>query len=221
MSGRKMPAFLLVLGSFTALVWLDSAAFYIIQNNPVLKAGSWAGARRLWEIGAVHFVAALGSAVLIRRRGLSYTLALAFILLGAACLLLAVPERAWLASFLYPAGVSLYSVALVAYPSLLAPASSARARAEQAGWLYAIAGWIGSGLGIGMGENLRHIPPGFVLAASLLFLAPLGWTLLRRHHVKPWLFSSCLLCPERCKADGARKCRRTLVWPRFGSSAGP
>jgi len=56
-----------------------------------------------------------------------------------------------LASVFYPIGVSLYSVALVAYPSLLAPASSPAERGRKAGWVYAVAGWFGSAMGIGMG----------------------------------------------------------------------
>ena len=173
------PTFLLALACFTALVWLDSAAFFIIQNAPALKAGTWEGTRRLWQNGGVHLLAALVSASLLQRRGLAFTLALAFSILGGACLLLADPARAALASVLYPAGVSLYSVALVAYPAFLANTGSAQARARLAGWLYAIAGWIGSGMGIGMGENLRHIPPLFVFAAAMLFFAPALWTLLR------------------------------------------
>jgi len=88
--------------------------------------------------------------------------------LGAACLLLD-PDRVVLASILYPVGVSLYSVALVAYPSLIAPASSAAERGRQAGWIYAIAGWLGSALGIGMGRNLGHVPPAFVLGRERSF----------------------------------------------------
>jgi hypothetical protein len=77
-----------------------------------------------------------------------------------------------LASIFYPIGVSLYSVALVAYPALLAPASSAAERGRQAGWLYAIAGWSGSAMGIGMGQNLGYVPPLFVLAAGAVILLP-------------------------------------------------
>ena len=92
--------------------------------------------------------------------------------LGFACLLLLDPARAITASLFYPVGVSLYSVALVAYPSLLSPATSTAARARQAGWIYAIAGWIGSALGIGMGQNLGHVPPAFVIVAALVVLLP-------------------------------------------------
>ena len=175
----KTSVFVFALACFTALVWVDSAAFYIIQNTPALKGGTWEGARRLWQNGSVHLLAALGSAFLLKRRGLSLTLVIAFLFLGGACLLLAEPSRVALASIFYPAGVSFYSVALVAYPSFLDRSVSVTQRARRTGWLYAVAGWIGSGLGIGMGENLKHIPPAFVLSAALLFFAGSFWKLLR------------------------------------------
>jgi cytochrome c oxidase cbb3-type subunit 2 len=198
----RPAAFLLVLACFTALVWLDSAAFFIIQNTPVLKAGTWEGSRRLWQNGGVHLIAALVSAGLLQRFGLRATLAVAFTFLGGACLLLAEPARAALASLAYPIGVSLYSVALVAYPAFLANRTSPKERARLAGWLYAVAGWIGSGLGIGMGENLRHIPSQFVLAAAVLIFTPLLWKAFRQRQREgltvlvlfgtAWILSRCV-----------------------------
>ena len=47
--------FLRVLACFTALVWLDSAAFFIIQKNPELKAGTWEGSAHLWANGTFIF----------------------------------------------------------------------------------------------------------------------------------------------------------------------
>jgi cytochrome c oxidase cbb3-type subunit 2 len=164
-------SFLRVLLCFAALVWLDSAAFFIIQNTPALKAGTWQGSAHLWANGWLHLAAALACAWLLQRRGLPFVLSAAFLALGAACLLLD-PDRVVLASILYPVGVSLYSVALVAYPALIAPASSAAERGRQAGWIYAIAGWLGSALGIGMGRNLGHVPPAFVLGAGAVVLLP-------------------------------------------------
>ncbi len=161
-----------VLAGFTALVWLDSAAFFIIQNTPSLKAGTWQGTPHLWINGLLHLAAALASAWLLRRKGLSPVLTASFLALGAACLLLLDPARALLASVFYPVGVSLYSVALVAYPSLLAPAASVEQRGRMAGWIYAIAGWTGSAMGIGMGQNLGHVPPLFVAAAGAAVLLP-------------------------------------------------
>jgi cytochrome c oxidase cbb3-type subunit 2 len=178
------PAFLMVLACFTALVWLDSAAFFIIQNTPALKSGTWEGSRRLWQNGGVHLIAALVGAGLLKRYGLSVTLGIAFAFLGGACLLLANPSGAALASVAYPIGVSIYSVALVAYPAFLAFSNTPQERTRSAGWLYAVAGWIGSGLGIGMGENLRRIPPAFVLAAALLLLSPFLVDLCRRRHLE-------------------------------------
>ncbi len=184
---RSQPAFpfLGVLACFTALVWLDSAAFFIIQNSPSLKAGTWQGAAHLWINGGLHLAAALAAAWLLRRRSLSFVLSAAFFALAIACLLLLHPHRVGLASVFYPIGVSLYSVALVAYPSLLAPASSLAERGRQAGWLYGIAGWCGSALGIGMGQNLGSIPPMFVLAAGVVIVFPrmLGFLLHRKREV--------------------------------------
>ena len=164
-------AFPRALLSFTALVWLDSAAFFIIQNTPQLKAGTWQGSLHLWLNAFLHLGAALTAVWLLRRRGLALVLAAAFVALGSACLLLLDPQRAWAASVLYPCGVSLYSVALVAYPSFLSNSASPLQRAQRAGWLYAVAGWIGSALGIGMGQNLGHVPILFAAAAGAAILA--------------------------------------------------
>jgi cbb3-type cytochrome c oxidase subunit II len=176
---RARP-FAQVLVSFTALVWLDSAAFFIIQNTPALKAGAWEGTAHLWGNGALHFAAALLSAWLLRRRGLSRTLSFAFAALAFACLLLLNPNKAVLASIFYPVGVSLYSVALVAYPAILSPASSLAERSRRAGWIYAIAGWFGSAMGIGMGQNLGRVPPAFVALAGVLVLGPTLLAILRK-----------------------------------------
>jgi cytochrome c oxidase cbb3-type subunit 2 len=153
--------------------------------TPQLKTGTWEGPVHLWTIGLLHLSAALASAWFLRRRGFSLVLSAAFFALGAACLLLLSPHRVALASIFYPIGVSLYSVALVAYPSLLSPASSTAERGRQAGWLYAIAGWSGSAMGIGMGQNLGYVPPMFVLGAGIVLLLPplLRFLLERRRAV--------------------------------------
>jgi cbb3-type cytochrome c oxidase subunit II len=163
--------FVQALAGFTALVWLDSAAFFIIQNTPQLKAGTWAGEVHLWINGLLHLAAALAGVWFLRRLGLSFLLLLAYLALASACLLLLDPSLALLASAFYPVGVSLYSVALVAYPSLLAPASSEAERGRRAGWIYAVAGWFGSAMGIGMGQNLGHVPVAFVILAGAVVLA--------------------------------------------------
>ena len=165
-------SFLHVLLCFAALVWLDSAAFFIIQHTPELKSGTWQGPIHLAANGLLHLGAAIASAWLLGRRGLLFVLSAAFLALGVSCLLLLDPSRTLLASVFYPIGVSLYSVALVAYPSLLAPASSVAERGRCAGWIYAIAGWSASAMGIGMGQNLGSVPPLFVLAAGALILLP-------------------------------------------------
>jgi cytochrome c oxidase cbb3-type subunit 2 len=178
-SHRTIP-FLRVLFCFAALVWLDSAAFFIIQNTPTLKLGTWQGSFHLWTNGLLHLAAALICAWLLSRRGLPLVLSLSFLALGGACLLLLDPDRIALASVLYPIGVSFYSVALVGYPSLIAPKASAAERGRMAGWIYAIAGWFGSAMGIGMGQHLGHVPPAFVAGAGAVVLLPWLFSALRK-----------------------------------------
>lgn len=170
-SSGRMP-FVAALLSFTALIWLDSAAFYIIQHTQSLKEGTWLGSVHLWTNAGLHFAGAIFGGALLERARTSATLALAFGALGFACILLQNPGLILSASLLYPLGVSLYSVALVTYPSFLARAGSRQERGRQAGIIYAVAGWIGSALGIGMGQNLGHIPPAFVATAGAAVLLP-------------------------------------------------
>jgi len=169
---RGSYSFVRVIACFAALIWLDSAAFFIIQNNPSLKAGTWQGSAHLWATGMLHLAGALGSAWLLQKRSLWLVLSISFVALGSACLLLLDLNQELLASLFYPVGVSIYSSALVAYPSLLAPAGSAKERGKQTGWIYAIAGWVGSAMGIGMAQNLGHVPSGFVLGAGMFVLMP-------------------------------------------------
>jgi cytochrome c oxidase cbb3-type subunit 2 len=172
----RLPFAVMSLG---ALVWLDSAAFYIIQHAPVLKAGTWMGEAHLWANGCIHLCAAIASALLLGSRRVLPVLAGAVLALGFACTLLLHPTLVLSASLFYPVGVSLYSVALVAYPSFLSGAQTLEERARAAGWIYAIAGWIGSALGIGMGQHLGQVPPVFVLGASAVVLAPVLVAIVR------------------------------------------
>jgi cytochrome c oxidase cbb3-type subunit 2 len=180
--------FLLMLLWFTALVWLDSAMFYILQHEPAPQSGAWVGAAHLWRTGCIHLVAALAAAWLLYRRGLPATLLSAFALLAGTALLLHSPQPAGLADWLYPVGISLYSVALVAYPAYLL-AALPRDRALRTGWIYAVAGWIGSAMGIGMAQHLHQVPLWFVAATGCLFLLPL----LRRLARKFWRMTIALL----------------------------
>ena len=133
----------------------------------------------LWRNGVIHLLAALASVPLLRRFPLPVTMLSAFACIGGASLLLHDPASASLAPLLYPVGVSLYSVALVAYPSLLLHARSSAVRERQAGTIYAVAGWVGSAMGIGMGQHLHRVPTMFIVLAGVVVAAPLLWRLLR------------------------------------------
>jgi len=144
-----------------ALVWMDSAAFYIVQHTPDLRAATWGGTSALVANALVHLGAALAAGVLLDRAGHGRVAGVAALALAAACLVLngvlpaAIPAAWW-----YTAGVSLYSTVLVDYPAR-------SGRPGVAALVFAVAGWIGSALGIGMAQDLQGIPVAFVVVAGV------------------------------------------------------
>ncbi|WP_221031396.1 cbb3-type cytochrome c oxidase subunit II [Actomonas aquatica] len=155
------------VGVLLMLVWLDSAAFFVIQHEAGLKEQTWVGAAQLWGNGVVH----LGLALLAGRlldRGVRVALpVVAFALLAAGCLLLG-DGGSGLAAWFYAAGVSLYSVVLVYYPAR-------GGRAWQAAVVYGLAGWVGSALGIGMAQDLARVPGAFLVVAGVVIAVMVGW----------------------------------------------
>ena len=162
---------------FLALIWLDSAAFFVIQNTPSLKAISWTGSERLWLIAAMHLGFALIGGRLIDKGWIVASLILAFVLLGLGLWLLE-----WGVSFLgtasYVAGVSVYSTGLVAYGALAPEGKGLWKLRSRAAMVFGIGGWFGSAAGIGMARDLERVPIGFFVVAVLCLL--LGLVLWRR-----------------------------------------
>ena len=154
---------------FLALVWLDSAAFYIIQQTPELRGATWAGLSRLWGNVAVHLGAALLAGWLLDRGGLRGVAGAAWLALAVACFSLGTAQPGVATGFLYAGGVSLYSTALVYF-------AARDGRPAVAAAVFAIAGWIGSALGIGLAQDLHGVPPWFVAASGAgLALALQPW----------------------------------------------
>ncbi len=168
MPGRR-ATFGLLLAAFVALVWLDSAAFLLIQERPTLRALTWATPGQLWANAAVHLAAAIVAGWLLDRGFLRLGLALAGLALLAASFALAHGgAAATRLHLLYPAGVSLYSTALVALPAITRRWAGGERTAVRAAWLYVLAGWIGSALGIGMALDQHTIPNAFLAAAGVV-----------------------------------------------------
>jgi cytochrome c oxidase cbb3-type subunit 2 len=152
-----------------ALVWMDSAAFYIVQHTPALRAVTWGGAWALYANAGVHLVAAFGAGIALDLGWRGRVVAAATVLLAGACLMLEGLLPSFVpAVWLYAAGVSFYSAVLVEYP-----ARSGRAGIAAA--VFAVAGWMGSALGIGMAQDLAHVPPRFVGVATFVIAAMLIW----------------------------------------------
>ena len=155
---------------FLVLVWTDSAAFTQIQETEELKAVSWSGGAHLWAIAVVHFLAAvLGGALMDRGRSrLLY--GLAFVGLMVGLLLLENHRLGFLPVLLYATSVSFYSTALVAF----ALVQKCELRAVFcAGVVFAISGWIGSAMGVGMVNDLGHVPSCYWAVAAIVGVAGL------------------------------------------------
>lgn len=163
-SGSRVGAILAVL-AFLALVWLDSAAFFIIQHERELKAGTW-GEGMLWRNAGLHLAAGLLAGWWMAKGSWRSLLMAAFVILAVAALAVNEAGTRALAGWWYPVGVSFYSSALVAWPGFFAGASDRRVVAWRAAWVFAVAGWFGSANGIGMAETLHRVPPMFVAVAG-------------------------------------------------------
>jgi mono/diheme cytochrome c family protein len=181
---REMGGLIRLLITFLILIWLDSAAFAIVQASPELKARTWGTAGQQLLQGSVHLVAALGAGALLDAGfGLAVPLAAWGLFAVAFPLLQGGGAGAALAGPLYAVGISFYSAALVVMPSWRARDAVPPPR-WRAGLLYGVAGWIGSALGVGMAQNLGRIPAWFlgVTGAGLA----LAWFSPR---LFPWLSS--------------------------------
>lgn len=174
------PRFLPWLLVFLALVWLDSAAFWVIQHQAELKGGTWGGGWRLWRNAAVHLTGGVAAGLWLSRGGLRPLLLAAGALLGMAALAVNQAATREVGGLFYPLAVSLYSTALAAWPGLFSGAVTPAARARKAAWLFAVAGWFGSANGIGMATRLQRVPVWFVLAAAAVVLLALAGPALRR-----------------------------------------
>ncbi|MDP3850579.1 MAG: cbb3-type cytochrome c oxidase subunit II [Luteolibacter sp.] len=169
---------------FTALVWMDSAAFFIIQHAADLKSATW-GAGHLWRNAALHLVFAVISGLCLHRGARRLVPLAAWGLLAVASLCVNSASTRDIAGLFYPAGVSLYSVALVAWPGWLSGAPDSKSAAWRAAWLFAVAGWFGSANGIGMAQTLQRVPAGFIAIAGVVLL--LALLRFNRSHMRPAL----------------------------------
>lgn len=138
--------------TFLALVCLDSALFYFIQQTPELKQILWTESGRQMLNAVVHLAIAVLAGWALDRGWIGRT-----VLASAATLLL---SGVWIAgrypgypagTLVYVASVSIYSTVLVYYPAR-------SGRASVAALVYALAGWGGSAVGIGLAEGRADLP---------------------------------------------------------------
>ncbi len=154
---------------FLALVCLDSALFYFIQHEPTLREDLWTGANRELVNAGTHLLGATLAGWALDRGRLGTAVALAGLTIVSAAIWLttghAGDEGVGRA---YMAGVSAYSTAIVFYPAQ-------SGRAGLAALVYAVAGWGGSALGIGLAENGGRLSPALAgVAAAVLAISFTG-----------------------------------------------
>lgn len=171
-----------MLAIFTALVWMDSAAFFVIQHAGDLKSGTW-GAAMLWRNATVHLVFAISAGWWLSKGGAKFLPATAWVLLAVAALAVNAAATRTITGWFYPAAVSLYSTALVAWPGWFSGAAGPKPAAWRAAWLFAIAGWVGSANGIGMAETLQRVPPAFVAISGVVVMTAIFLTETSRWRV--------------------------------------
>lgn len=161
-----------------ALVWMDSAAFYIVQHTASLRSATWGAEPMLLANAGVHFGAAALAGAWLDRGGRVAVIAGGTAALATACLMLENVVPAFVpAAWCYTAGVSLYSTVLVEFPAR-------QGGAGLAATVLAVAGWLGSALGIGMAQDLARVPVTFVVMAVGTIGAALLW---RRRTVRAWV----------------------------------
>lgn len=154
---------------FLTLIWFDSAVFYIIQQTRALKGISWGADPQLLLNAAAHMAAALAGGWLLDSGKGTPLLLVAWAGLAAGALGL---QLSGCPAFTFPyvVAVSLYSTALVYMPSLGSRHGGDIGPFKRAALVFAIGGWMGSGMGIGMAENFSRVPVGFILVTALMVL---------------------------------------------------
>ncbi len=215
---RPRPlAFPLVVMLFTALVWMDSAAFFIIQHADDLKSGTW-GDALLWRNAALHLGFALIAGLWLKRGSARTVPVAAWVMLAVAAIWVNDTSTRRAAAWLYPSAVSLYSVALVVWPGWFGGAADSRSAAWKAAWLFAIAGWFGSANGIGMAETLRHVPTAFIVGSALVVLAAMVLGSIRQSLRPALAVAAVVFCgwimakpPEAPRGSAAERGRQVYV----------
>lgn len=152
---------------FLLLIWLDSACFAVIQETASLRRVSWSSDADLYANALIHAAAAFATGFLFRRNVFAWLAGALAALIGADLLLTFGGGAARFAHEVYAAGVSVYSALLVAW----LPAAHGAGCAPRVARLYAVAGWLGSALGVGMALDLHRIPVAFPVAAAGVFAA--------------------------------------------------
>ena len=136
------------------LVWFDSAAFILIQNNFQKNSNIVHSEMMLWSIALLHFLSAIIAGWLLGKR-----LIFPLLIISLCGLLLGMwgiqdcNHYGW--KMLYIISASIYSTILVALVSLLPETPQFFPIKIKVALLFAVVGWLGSTIGIFMVYNFQ------------------------------------------------------------------
>ena len=156
------------------LVFLDTLAFYIIQNISAAKQNSWETPLILQGYAFVHICVAFITGLVIDQRWTSVSVLIALLLMVLSCFLLGFgADKLPQARMLHIAAISIYSTVLIYLPARGGSPKFAAA-------LFAISGWLGSGIAfaLAIGFEARRVGWGILFIALALGAAALFTRLL-------------------------------------------
>ncbi|MCJ8347078.1 hypothetical protein MJH12_16170 [bacterium] len=165
---------------FLIILLIDSYSFSIIQNSERLMSYSWGNGLSLYQ-GFYHILGALVAYFLLKSKGVYYLLSLVMILFCISIVRIGGPGT-WIFANLYAIGVSMYSTALISFPAHCN--ESYERRIEFTTDLYLLAGWVGSAIGIFLGQGLSVISYKLFVILSILFLVILCRVFLKRNVIE-------------------------------------
>lgn len=135
-----------------------------------MKSGTW-GAEHLWRNSALHFFSAILAGIWMAKGKIKVLPILAWVVLAIASLAVNHTSTLAVTGWLYPVGVSIYSVALIAWPAWFSGAKMKNQISWRAAALFGIAGWFGSANGIGMARSLENVPNWFIVASGIAVIS--------------------------------------------------
>ncbi|PCJ18218.1 MAG: hypothetical protein COB02_11560 [Candidatus Cloacimonadota bacterium] len=158
--------FYLMSALFFVVLLIDSYSFSIIQNNPHLMKFSWAKDLCLMQ-GIFHLLGTIVAYFLLKDKNIHYLISLVMFLFCISIYQIG-KENSFIYANIYAIAIAMYSTALISFPALAN--KNYETRIKLTADLYLFAGWIGSGLGIILGDGKTGVSFYFFISLLVIYL---------------------------------------------------